>query len=108
VQGAKPNFSFDERFMVTHHYVTDADAVELGFSGASDPGFQAYRDKGASNLYLIDLTTGARTRITGMKPGQYALYPHFRSDGWIYFLVRTPGDAGERIVASDAALVLAP
>ena len=23
-----------------------------------------------------------------MKPGQYALFPHFRSDGWIYFLVR--------------------
>jgi hypothetical protein len=108
VQGAKPNFSFDERFMVTHHYVTDADAVELGYGGANDPAFQAYRDKGASNLYLIDITTGARTRITGMKPGQYALYPHFRSDGWIYFIVRTPGDNGEHIVASDAALVLAP
>ena len=23
-----------------------------------------------------------------MNPGQYALYPHFRSDGWLYFLVR--------------------
>ena len=108
VQGAKPSFSYDERFIVTHHYVTDADAVELGFTGANDPAFQVYREKGASNLYLVDLTTGVRKRITSMKAGQYALYPHFRSDGWIYFLVRTPGEQGERIVASDAALILAP
>ena len=40
-----------------------------------------------------------------MAPGQYALFPHFRSDGWIYFIVR--GDAGgEHIVASDAALAI--
>jgi len=41
-----------------------------------------------------------------MEPGQYALYPHFRSDGWIYFMVRTLGQGSEHIVASDAALRL--
>ncbi len=42
-----------------------------------------------------------------MGPGQYALFPHFRSDGWLYFLVRTTGSTGEHIVASDVAMVLA-
>ena len=107
VKGAKPNFSFDERFIVTHHYVTDADAVDLGFSSADDPGFQPYREKGSSNIYIVDLVTGVRKRITRLQPGQYALYPHFRSDGWIYFIVRTLAESTEQIVASDAALVLA-
>ena len=37
--------------------------------------------------------------------GTRALFPHFRSDGWFYFLVMD----GERelIIASDAALVIA-
>jgi len=39
-----------------------------------------------------------------MQPGQYALYPHFRSDGWIYFLVRDKNNGKEHAVASDAAL----
>jgi hypothetical protein len=41
-----------------------------------------------------------------MQPGQYALFPHFRSDGWIYFMVRTFGGETEYVVASDAALLL--
>jgi hypothetical protein len=107
VQGAKPAISFDERFMVTHHYVDDDDAADLGFSSASDPEFQAYKTKGAANIIVVDLTTGARTRVTGMQPGQYALFPHFRSDGWIYFLVRDSNSGKEYVVASDAALELA-
>jgi hypothetical protein len=106
--GGKPGFSYDERWMVFHHYVTDADAVDLGFTGRSDPGFQGYRAFGAANVYLADLASGAITRITHMKPGQYALYPHFRSDGWIYIQVREPGAGKEYIVASDAALALEP
>lgn len=100
--GGKPAFSFDERWMVIHHYVTERDATELGFEGPSDPDFAPYRSRGAANVYLVDLTTGARTRITRMEPGQYALFPHFRSDGWIYFVVRTAGERDEHIVASDA------
>jgi hypothetical protein len=39
-----------------------------------------------------------------MGAGQYALYPHFRSDGWIYFLVRDHDTTKEYVLASDAAL----
>jgi hypothetical protein len=107
VNGGKPGFSYDERFMTVHHFATGADAVELGFSGANDPAFAPYLQQGVANIYLVDLLTGDKTRVTNMKPGQYALYPHFRSDGWMYFMVQTQGQAPEYIVASDAALVVA-
>lgn len=106
--GGKPAFSLDERWLAVHRYVEDADAVELGFTGPTDPAFAAYRSMGASNVYLLDLATGETTRITNMGPGQYALYPHFRSDGWVYFLVRTLGSTAEHVVATEAALALAP
>lgn len=106
IDGGKPGISFDERWAVLHRYVTDEDAVELGFTGPSDPGFAQYQSLGAANIYLLDLLTGLVRRVTHMAPGQYGLFPHFRSDGWIYFIVRTQGTNQERIVASDAALVL--
>ena len=105
ITGGKPVFSYDERWMIIHHYVTGADAAELGYGGADDPDFADYAELGASNVYLIDLLTGAAQRITNMQPGQYALYPHFRSDGWIYFVVRTL-ENDEYFVATDAALVV--
>ncbi len=84
--GGKPSFSYDERFMVTHHYEESGD--------------------GTSNLHLLDLATGQVRQITNMPAGMKALFPHFRSDGWIYFLVWGPD--GERYVtASDAALEIA-
>ena len=104
VQGAKPAISFDEHYMVVHHYVGPADYAELGFASADDPTFKAMLAKGTSNIVLIDLTTGQHRRITNMHAGQYALYPHFRSDGWIYFLVRDKVSNKEYAVASDAAL----
>jgi hypothetical protein len=106
VKGAKPAISFDERYAVLHHYVEDGDFAELGFASASGR-FVALRDKGAANMFVVDLTTGVRTRVTSMKPGQYALFPHFRSDGWVYFLVKDDNTGKDLIVASDAALVLA-
>jgi hypothetical protein len=105
VSGGKPAFSYDERWLVLHHYVTAADAVELGFTGPTDPAFQPYLTKGAANLYLIDLAVGASVRLTQMQPGQYALFPHFRSDGWIYADVRDTNAKREYMVASDAALL---
>jgi len=104
--GGKPAFSYNERWLTLHHYIGDADAVDLGFSSDSDPGFAGYKSQGAANVYLIDTLTGNVTRITHMKPGQYALYPHFRADGWLYWIVRTLGTGTEHIVASDAALRL--
>lgn len=110
VQGAKPAFSYDERFVVYHHYLgggpdADADARELGFSGADDMRFAEYASRGAANVYMLDLLTGRNTRITTMGPGQYALYPFFRNDGWIYFIVRTLGTTREHVIASDARLL---
>ena len=58
-----------------------------------------------ANLFLLDLVTGESRRITDMAPGQMAVFPHFRSDGWIYFVVKN-ATSGEVIAASDAALVL--
>jgi hypothetical protein len=104
ITGGKPVISFDERWMVLHHYVTDSDATELGFDGAGDPAFAPYRELGASNLYLVDLSNGDARRITNMSAGQYALFPHFRADNWIYFVVRTL-DTEEYFAASDAALL---
>ena len=95
--GNKANFSFDERFLVTHHYLTRADF-------ASDAEFAPYAGKGASDLYLADFVTGKKTRISRMAPGQFSLFPHFRSDGWIYFLVRDANTKKETIVATNAAL----
>jgi Tol biopolymer transport system component len=111
--GGKPGFSYDDRYVVYHHGIvltSDEEAQELGFDDVNDPKFQAYVDAGgAQNIWLLDLTTGVRTRITNMKPGQLALFPHFRSDGWIYFLVKdlrseTPN---EYVAASNARLLLA-
>ena len=102
--GGKPAFSYNERWLVLHHYVGDADAVELGFASSDEAGFSGYQQQGSSNIYLLDTLTGQTTRLTHMQPGQYALFPHFRSDGWIYFVVRTLGENSEHIVATDGAL----
>jgi hypothetical protein len=104
LQGGKAVVSYDERWLVLHHYVTASDAVELGYTGPDDPAFASYQALGASNLYLVDLQDGSSRPITHMSPGQYALFPHFRSDGWIYFVVRT--DQGEEYFSATNAAVL--
>ena len=80
--GAKANISFDERWSVTHHYENDT-----------------------ANLFLTDLLTNTTYQITDMPSGTRALFPHFRSDGWIYFL--KTGDGADVAAASDAAIQLA-
>jgi hypothetical protein len=104
-RGGKPAVSFDERFMVMHHYVALDEFASYGYSTAADPTWMAYVAAGTANLQLVDLSTGVATRITTMHAGQLAVFPHFRSDGWIYFLVMTPGGT-EYIAASDAAVRL--
>ena len=80
--GAKANISFDERFFVTHQHQGDRTVITL-----------------------VDLKTGQQHAVTDMPPGTRALFPHFRSDNWIYFLVRDGED--EYIGASDLAIELA-
>ena len=53
---------------------------------------------------LVDLADGSRTQITDMPEGYKALFPHFITNGWIYFLVHGPEDA-RWVAASDAAIV---
>src|SRR5262249_22572140 len=88
VQGGKAALSFDERWLTFHHYVDADDWQELGYPNATAPGFQALLIQHAANIYVLDLTTGESRRVTNMGPGQLALYPHFRSDGWIYAIVK--------------------
>jgi hypothetical protein len=83
ISGGKPGFSYDERWIAFHHYETN----------------------GSANLYLMDLRDGNPIRISNMSPGQYALYPHFRSDGWIYAQVRDLNSGHEYTIATDAALL---
>ncbi len=104
--GGKPAFSYDERWIAFHHYIGPADAVELGFSGPGDPAFAPYLTEGGANLYVMELTTGVPLRITSVNPGQYALFPHFRSDGWLYGQLRDSQAEREYTIASDAILVL--
>ena len=97
--GNKANFSFDERFLVTHHYLTRADF-------ATDEEFKPYQAKGGSDIYVTDFVTGKKVRVTRMKAGQFAIFPHFRSDGWLVFSVRDASGTTKRefIVASDWAV----
>jgi len=81
--GSKPSISFDERWMVYHHY-----------------------ESNSSNIYLVDLLTGESRKVTNMHSGQYALFPHWRSDGWFYFLVKDENSNKEYAIAADAALTL--
>ncbi len=99
MKGNKANFSFDERFLTTHHYLTREDFD-------SDASFDEYKDKGASDIFVADFVTGKKVRVAHMKPGQFALFPHFRSDGWLYFIVRDASGAEKKeyIVASDWAI----
>jgi hypothetical protein len=106
IAGGKPAFTYDERWISYHHYVTAADAVEMGFTGPNDPAFTPYLVKGAANVYLLEIATGVVTRVTNVNPGQYALFPHFRSDNWMYIQVRDTNANREYMIASDAALIL--
>lgn len=94
LQGGKPQLSFDERFLAVHQY-TDPNANPEGLPPQS------------SNIFINDLKTGKTIRVTNMAKNQRALYPHWRADGWLYFLVRDDNTNKETFVATDAALHIA-
>lgn len=99
--GGVANFSFDERYVAYHHAVTASDWAQLGFTSPTDAAFVAMVGT-TSNIYVLDLLTGASRPITRMSAGQSAKFPHFRADGWLYFVVRDANRAVEVLAASDA------
>jgi hypothetical protein len=96
IKGNKANISFDERFLATHHYNEPED-----FGQTDDP---EYRNKGSADVTVVDFVTGKKQVVTKMAPGQFALYAHFRSDGWLYFLVVDHNTQKYYAVASDWAI----
>ncbi|MBX3228340.1 MAG: hypothetical protein KIT84_06790 [Labilithrix sp.] len=92
LQGGKPQLSFDERFIAVHQYV-DPNANPAGLP------------IGTANIFVHDLKTGRQVQLTKLRAGQKALFPHWRADGWLYFLVKD-NTGKESLVASDVALRL--
>ena len=125
MRGGKASVSFNERYLVTHHFTDDqtykvkgpdgkvyerSDWTEFNksisqnkFTGPEDPEFRKYVENSA-NIWIADVLTGKSYRLTFMKPGQFALYPHFRADGLMYFLVRDYNQNKHFVVVTDAAL----
>jgi hypothetical protein len=102
MSGGKVTVSFNERIVATHHYTDLSDAKNFRME-PTDPKFKALVHKSA-NVWLYDLATKQKIRITAMKSGQYALYPHWRADGWLYFIVRDTNTSKDYLVASDAGI----
>lgn len=96
MKGNKANISFDERFLATHHYNEPSD-----YPAGSDPGYLA---KGSADITIVDFITGKKQQVTKMPPGYFALYAHFRSDGWLYFLAVHKETGRYMIAASDWAV----
>ncbi|WP_394831585.1 hypothetical protein LVJ94_34235 [Pendulispora rubella] len=88
--GGKAAISFDERFIAVHSYAAQGD-THLSINA------------NASDIVIVDLKTGSHYQITKMPANVRALYPHFRNDGWLYFLVRDANTGAESILASDLA-----
>ena len=51
----------DERFLVTHHYLTREDFD-------SDAAWAPYKEKGGSDVYMADFVTGKKWLVTRMAP----------------------------------------
>lgn len=95
--GEKPTISFDERFFVYYAY----EKHEGNGMEAVDPRTSS------ADLFVIDLLgDGQPTKITNMPKGRFAQFPHFRSDGWLYFTIFDANTNERSVVASDAILKL--
>ncbi len=103
LKGGKATMSFNERVFATHHYTDKDDAKNLRME-PTDPKFTELVSNSA-NIWVQDLKNPKqKLRLTKMGKGQFALYPHFRADGWLYFLVRDINTQKDYVVASDAAI----
>ena len=91
--GEKPQVSFDERYLVYYAYEQHAETVKAAQSSA--------------NLFVIDLLgDGKPVQLTNVAKGQFTQFPHFRSDGWLYFDLYNSSTGEREIVATDAILKL--
>lgn len=102
LKGGKVQASMNERVLAVHHYTDKTDALDFSFS-PDDEEFKGMIAN-SSNIWIYDLYSGQKMRITRMRKGQFALYAHFRSDGWLYFLVRDMNSKTEYVVATDVAI----
>lgn len=91
-RGGKALLSLDDRFIAIHKF-GDSQVVS----------------ESKSDIMLYDLLTGQSLQVTNMPTGVYALYPSWRSDGWIYFLVRDRRNNAQEdyVAATNAAFWLA-
>lgn len=103
-EGLKGDFSFDERFYVTYSYVRADQWKYFGYKSANDPAFVAKLRTGSADLFLHDLYAKKSYALTNMGADQYALFPHFRGDNWIYFEVYDRNTRKRSVVATDAAI----
>jgi hypothetical protein len=100
---AKTQFSLDERFIVTHNF-------NPRYTPAN--GDDNREAQSSSDVWIYDLLTGKSMQVTQTPVGVYALYPHFRADGWLYFLVRDRSqcpsgtNCPDSIVATDVGLIM--
>jgi hypothetical protein len=101
--GTKASFSYDDRFVVYHHYVTADDYKEYGFE-KDDEKFLELVKQGKSDIWYIDLLEGTPKRISNVSGGQHALFPHVRADGWLYFVVKDT-NIGKTILATSSQLI---
>ncbi len=91
--GEKPNISYDERMLAFYRYAKQEKRV-----GAMES---------SSDIYVYDLLKGqGAVALTQMPKGYYAQFPHFRSDGWLYFTVYKAETDERFVVATDASLYL--
>ncbi|WP_141734481.1 hypothetical protein [Oligoflexus tunisiensis] len=100
--GEKPNISFNERMMTFYRYAKlDGQVGDLDSS--ADGGS---RDLNSSaDIYVYDLLKGGEpVALTQMPKGFYAQFPHFRSDGWLYFTVYNAASGERFVVATDTSL----
>lgn len=104
--GLKVGFSFDDRFIASYGYIKPDQYALLGYSSPDDPEFQSRLNAGTANVFLFDLWTQKLHVVTHMGPGQYALFPHFRSDGWMYFMIYDQNTGTRRFVAANNAVLL--
>jgi len=110
--GSKASISFEDRFISTYHFVSTKQEQRVHEEQMLEASGQSQTpptlDKGgSSNVYITDMLTKKKVRVTLMPKGVYALFPHFRADNWLYFLVKDTNKNKVYAAATDVAIHMA-